>query len=283
MLLALYERGVRPDLIVGTSVGAINGAFIAARPPTRETAGELASIWRRTRRGQVFPVRPLRGLSGFLGSSNHLVPDSGLRRLVEACVGRARLEDLPIPLHVVAVDVITGEEVVLSAGSALDAVLASAAVPGVLPPVRWEGRQLIDGSVADDTPISQAITLGAREIYVLPTGHACALTAPPGSALGMSLHALSLLMHGRLVADITRYRDRAKIVVLPPPCPLAVSPVDFGQSDRLIAQALADARVFLASGGAELPPIRMRVHQHIDPSTRPRIHAARSETDHACG
>lgn len=282
MLLALYERGVRPDLIVGTSVGAINGAFIAARPPTLDTAGELASMWRRTRRGQVFPVRPLRGLSGFLGSSNHLVPDSGLRRLVEACVGRAHLEDLPIPLHVIAVDVITGEEVVLSAGPALDAVMASAAVPGVLPPVRWENRQLIDGSVADNTPISQAVALGAREIYVLPTGHACALTAPPGSALGMSLHALSLLMHGRLIADITRYEDRAKIVVLPPPCPLTVSPVDFGQADRLIAQASADARTFLAGRVAEHSPIRMRVHQHIDPPAGPGIHAHRSETDHAC-
>lgn len=84
MLGALYERDVRPDLIVGTSVGAINGAFIARRPPTMETATELADIWRRTRRAQVFPLRPLCGLAGFLGSRNHLVPDSGLRRLVEA-------------------------------------------------------------------------------------------------------------------------------------------------------------------------------------------------------
>lgn len=281
MLLALYERGVRPDLVVGTSVGAVNGAFIASRPPTPETARELASVWRRTRRGQVFPVRPLRGLSGFLGSSNHLVPDSGLRRLVQACVGRARLEDLPIPLHVVAVDVLTGEEVLLSAGRAVDAVLASAAIPGVLPPVRWEGRELVDGSVADNTPISQAVALGAREVYVLPTGHACALAAPPGSALGMSLHALSLLMHGRLVSDIARYRDRARIIVLPPPCPLAVSPVDFSHTDRLIARALADARAFLAGGGAERPPIRMRVHQHIDAPNGSPVQAARPEVDHA--
>lgn len=260
MLHALYERGVRPDFIVGTSAGAINGAFIASRPPKVETARELAAIWRKTRRGQVFPLRPLRGLIGFVGSSDHLVPGSRLRRLVETHVGQARLEELPIPLHVVAVDVLTGEELLLSAGLAADAVMASAAVPGVLPPVRWGNRLLIDGAVANNTPISHAVALGAREIYVLPTGHACALTAPPRSALGMSLHALSLLMHSQLIDDIARYRDHAKLVVLPPPCPLTVSPVDFGQADTLIGQALAGARAFLAEGGADSPPIRMRIH-----------------------
>lgn len=147
-------------------------------------------------------------------------------------MGHARLEELPIPLHVVAVDAISGEELLLSARSALEAIMASAAVPGVLPPVPWGDRLLIDGGVANNTPISQAIALGARKIYVLPTGHACALTATPGSALGMSLHALSLLMHARLMADIAQHRDRAKLVVLPPPCPLTVSPVDFGPGRR---------------------------------------------------
>lgn len=268
MLHALYERGVRPDLIVGSSGGAINGAFIASHPPTVESALELAAIWRQTRRGQVFPLRPLRGLIGFLGSSDHLVPGSGLRRLVESHVGQTRLEELPIPLHVVAVDVMTGEELLLSAGSTTDAVMASSAVPGVLPPVRWGNRLLIDGAVANNTPISQAVALGASEIYVLPTGHACALKTPPGSALGMSLHALSLLMHRQLIDDIARYRDHVKLVVLPPPCPLTVSPIDFSQADLLIEQALADARAFFAEGGITSGTIRTRIHQQLDPPMR---------------
>src|SRR5919198_2963590 len=110
MLRALYERAIEPDLIVATSAGAINGAFIATREQTVDTADELAEIWRFVRRGQVFPLNPLAGLLGFLGTRTHLVPDSGLRRLVTENVDHSRLEDLPVPLHVVAVDVITGEE-----------------------------------------------------------------------------------------------------------------------------------------------------------------------------
>ena len=96
-------------------------------------------------------------------------------------------------MHVVAVDVISGEELLLSRGPVVEAILASAAIPAVLPPVEWEGRMLIDGGVANNTPISQAVALGASRIYVLPSGHACSLEKPPTSALGMALHAVGLL------------------------------------------------------------------------------------------
>jgi predicted acylesterase/phospholipase RssA len=96
MLRALYERGIAPDLIVGTSVGAINGAFIASRPPAVETADELAEIWRCVRRGQVFALRPVSGLLGFVGSRDHLVPESGLRRLIAEHTAYDRLEQTPM-------------------------------------------------------------------------------------------------------------------------------------------------------------------------------------------
>src|SRR5215211_6319990 len=262
MLRALYERRIAPDLIVATSAGAINGAFIATRPQTVGTADALAATWRQVRRGQVFPLNPVTGFLGFLGARAHLVPDSGLRRLVEDHVQSGRLEDLPVPLHVVAVDVITGEEVLLSAGPLIDAVMASSAIPAVLPPVPWENRRLMDGGVANNTPISHAIALGAREIYVLPTGHACALERAPGTALGMALHALSLLTHSRLITDIELHRHDAKLVVLPPPCPLAIAAIDFGHAPELVERSLHDARVFLDDGGAERPAIRMRMHRH---------------------
>jgi NTE family protein len=262
MLRALYERGIAPELLVGTSAGAINGAFIASRPQTVETADALGEIWRGLRRGQVFPLNPLTGLLGFLGSRDHLVPDSALRRLIGRHVGHERLEQMPLPLHVVAVDVITGQELRLSSGAVVDAVMASAAIPAVLPPVSWDDRELMDGGVANNTPISHAIELGAQEIYVLPTGHACALEEPPRSALAMVLHALSLLTHRRLIDDIEKHRDEAKLVVLPPPCPLAISPIDFGHAETLIQRSFADASEFLDGGGAERPPIRMRMHRH---------------------
>lgn len=261
MLHALYERGIVPDVIVGTSAGAINGAFIASRPQTVQTAHELAAIWRGLRRGQIFPLNFLIGLLGFVGARDHLVPGSSLRKLVAEHDHGQHLEEMPIDFHVVAVDVLTGEELLLSTGPAVDAVMASAAIPAVLTPIEWQGRQLMDGGVANNTPISHAVALGAREIYVLPTGHACALEHPPASALGMALHALSLLTHSRLIADVELHRDRAKLVVLPPPCPLAIQPIDFAHADELIARSLSDAREFLDGGGAERPPIGMRMRR----------------------
>jgi NTE family protein len=265
MLQALYERDIVPQLIVGTSVGAVNGAFVASRPQTVQTAIELADIWRGVRRGQLFPLNPLSGLLGFLGSRDHLVPGSGLRKLLVAHTRHQRLEQIPIEFHVVAVDVVTGEELLLSRGPVLDAMLASAAIPAVLPPVAWGARTLMDGGVANNTPISHAVALGAREIYVLPSGHSCALEQPPSSALGMALHALTLLTQSRLIADIELHRDRAKLVVLPPPCPLGIQPIDFAHAEELIECSLSDARVFLDGGGAERPPIRMRMHSHSPP------------------
>ncbi|MGH2822201.1 MAG: patatin-like phospholipase family protein [Thermoleophilaceae bacterium] len=263
MLRALYQREITPDVIVGTSAGALNGAFIASRPQTTATADALAEVWRGLRRGQVFPLNPLTGLLGFLGSRDHLVPDSGLRRLISQHVERQELEEMPIPLHVVAVDVISGEELRLSRGPVLDAVLASAAIPAVLPPVPWGDRDLMDGAAANNTPISHAVELGAQRIYVLPTGHACALEDPPDGALGMALHAISLLTHRRLVDDIERHRADAHLIVLPPPCTLNIQPIDFGHADELIDLALRGARGFLDSGGETRPAIHMHMHRHV--------------------
>src|SRR4051794_20493681 len=83
MLQALYERGIAPDLIVGTSAGALNGAFVASRPQTVATAEALADVWRGLRRGMAFPLNPITGLTGFLGLRDHLVPASGLKAVIE--------------------------------------------------------------------------------------------------------------------------------------------------------------------------------------------------------
>jgi NTE family protein len=259
MLRALYERGIVPDFIVGTSAGALNAAFVASRPQTPATADALAHVWHSLRRGEVFPLNPLTGLLGFIGSRDHLVPASGLRRLIARYLEVERLEEMSVPLHVVAVDVITGEEQRLSKGPALEAVLASAAIPAVFPPVTWEGRELMDGGVANNTPISHAVELGAHEVYVLPTGHACSLEEAPRSSLGMALHALSLLTQRRMIDDVEKHKADAKLVVLPPPCPLAIPPIDFSQPDLLVRLGYENACEFLDGGGAERPPIRMQM------------------------
>ncbi len=269
MLHALFERGIAPDLIVGTSAGAINGAFIASREPTVETAEALADVWRGLRRGAIFPTNPVTGLLGFLGRSDHLVPDANLRRLIARHVEVDRLEQMGTPLHVVVTDVMTGEELGLSTGPAVDAVLASAAIPGVFAPVALGGRRLIDGGVSDNTPISHAIELGADEIYVLPTGYACALREPPRGALAMLLHAMSLLIQQRLHLEIELYSDHTKLIVLPPPCPQEVQPIDFSRADQLIQRAHTGSAAFLdwladhdVNGASTTPATRLLPHTH---------------------
>jgi NTE family protein len=272
MLEALYERDIRPDLIVGTSAGALNGAFIAERPQTVETAHELGEVWRHLKRGQVFPVNPLTGALGFLGARSHLVPDSGLRRLIRRHAVAERLEETYVPLHVIATDVLRGEDVRLSEGPLVDAVMASAAIPGVLPPVMWDGRALIDGGVANNAPLSHALELGADEIYVLPTGSPCELHEAPQSALAMLVHATGLLVGRRLAQEVATLNGEADVTVLPPPCPLSVQPTDFGHADLLIAQARADARVFLdrRERSSHVPAKRDRPSAAIESARRHR-------------
>jgi NTE family protein len=115
----------------------------------------------------------------------------------------------------------------------------------VFAPVEVDGRRLMDGGVANNTPISHAVELGADEIYVLPTGFACALTAHPRGALAMLLHAESLLIQQRLHVEIELYRDRAELVVLPPPCPQPIQPIDFAHAGELIERALSESRTYL--------------------------------------
>jgi NTE family protein len=282
MLDALYERRIRPDLIVGSSVGAVNGAFIASRPQMRRTAEELADVWRGIGRGAVFPLNPLTGLLGFLGARDHLVPDGNLRRLLREHMGFADLEDAAIPFHVIATEALSGREVRLSSGDALDAVMASTAIPAVFPPVSRKGVDLIDGGVANNAPISHAIELGAERVYVLPTGTACDLDDPPRGALGMLLHAMSLLVMRRLLVEIELLKDACELVVLPPPCPLSIAPIDFGHADELIRLGYTGASRHLRaveSGRADPAP-RMTMHDHGSPRAEVRTEPSTTQIEH---
>ncbi|HEU4568446.1 MAG TPA: patatin-like phospholipase family protein [Marmoricola sp.] len=266
MLLALAERGTIPDLIVGSSVGALNAAFLAADPSVAGVRG-LERVWRGLRRRDVFPLplRPLPGvaaLAAVAGRRSSLVDAGPLRRLVRRHLAFDRLEDAPVPVHVVATDVLTGHEVVLSEGPAVDAVLASAALPGVLPPVAVEDHLLVDGGVVDNSPISVAVELGAERVVVLPTGYACALTAPPRSALGTALHAVTLAVQRRLLLDVAALQDEVDLQVVPPLCPLAVSPADFSRSGELVERALASTRDWLDAPRVADQASQLALHRH---------------------
>jgi NTE family protein len=252
MLHALYEHRIQPDLLVGTSAGAINAAFIASRPQTPATAMQLGRIWRGLQREDVFPVSMSALIGGVCGRRDHLVPDHGLRRLVRRYIEFDDLADTPIPLHVVTFDVTEGREVLLSSGPAVDAVAAAASIPGVFPPVRIGDRQLIDGGVVNNTPISHAVELGAERVYVLPTQDPAARPVHiVRGALDAAVYGLGLLVGSRLKADIARYSSEAELIVLPAPNTGGVQPTSFEQSQRLMSEGLAAARDMLAPRGVD--------------------------------
>lgn len=262
MLQALSARGIVPDLIVGTSVGAVNGAWLAAGSSEQDLRA-LADVWRGLRRSDVFPTELFTGFAGFVGVRNHLVSNRGIRRIVQKNLRFDTLEEAPIPFYVIAADVLSGKDVRLATGPALDAVVASAAIPGLMAPVVVGGRPLMDGGAVNNTPISHAIELGATTVWVLTTGSACALVRPPGSALGMGLHGLTLAINQRIALDVERYEASAKLQLVPPLCPLTTSPADFGNASELIARAYAQTTEWLQQrvpsfGQAYL----LKPHQH---------------------
>jgi NTE family protein len=249
MLRALYERGVVADMLVGTSAGALNAAFVASRPQTPETALELARVWRDIRRDDIFPVSIRTIVRGLCGHRDHLVPDKALRREVRRYLEFEDLTEAAVPLHVVAFDLIEGREALLSEGPAVDAITAAASIPGVFPPVTIGERRLVDGGVVNNTPISHAIELGAERIYVLPTQERSRpLGRVPRGALDSAIYGIGLLLDGRLEADIARYSSKAELIVLPAPNPRQVQPTNFDHSRRLIGDALAATRALLAQG-----------------------------------
>ncbi len=261
MLYALVEAGLKPDFVVGSSVGAINAAHFAGAPDLAGVS-RLAEIWARLRRTDIFPLS-LSTLIGVLRQSGNIVDPSNLRRLLDAHLAFARLEEARLPLHVMATD-LQGMSVQLSTGPAVEAVLASAAVPGIFPPVTIDDRQLMDGAIAANTPLRMAAELGATRIVVLPTGYACALTGSPKGVIARMLHAVTLLIAWQLMHEIEAMSDGVTVHLAPALCPLAVSPYDFTASRQLIERARQSTKQWIDRGGLEHPAhaLELAAHHH---------------------
>ncbi len=262
MMLSLARNGIGADMVVGSSVGALNGAFYAG-DPTPGGVERLAEIWRGLRRNDVFPLT-WKTLLGFIWRRDFLIPHDGIRKLVDDHIPYRNLEDARLPVHIVTTDIITGDSVVFSEGSAAEAIVASTAIPGAFSPVHYKDHFLADGALSSNTPVRIAVKSGARRLIILPTGHACANDAPPVGALANALHALTLLIARQLVSELENLGPEIEFFVVPPLCPLTGSPYDFSRAAEHIERARLATDDWLAKGGLQQSriPLELRPHEH---------------------
>jgi NTE family protein len=236
---ALEQHGFVPDMIIGTSVGALNGAIVAAHPGT--AASWLDHVWTRLRRRDVFPL-------GYPPSLVSIFADHGLRRLIARAGLPSRIEQLAIPFTAVAMDLVTGAQALLDHGDLESALLASAAIPGVLPPVLREGRMLVDGGVIAFVPVRAAQQAGAASVVVVSTGPASwplRPTIPRRRAGAIAARAGLVMWHHQIERDLHEVSEHIPTVVLPTGIEAWPSPWNFRHSRRLISTASSAAGRFL--------------------------------------
>ena len=240
MLQVLTEHGFVPDRIFGSSVGAINGVGFAA-DPTREGVERMTQVWLHIRREDIYPQGRLHGPWLYLQQRDAVYANSGLRAIGAAGFPHESLEDAVVPVEVVATSLVDGGERWFTHGPAVDAVLASSAMPAIFPPVEIDGEKYIDGGVVDNVPIQRAIDAGATRIVVL----LCAppIFQPPVSRRPVEgmVNALFIAIHARFVRDMARLPEDVEVIVCMGPEGTSRDFDDFSTTEHLIALGRAEA------------------------------------------
>jgi NTE family protein len=262
MLAELMAADVHPDLIVGVSAGALNGAFLALDPRVT-TVERMAALWSRMTTREVLGLS-WRSLLGLVGIRDHVASANGLRALLKRELSDRRFADAAVPLHILCADLVTGADVVLCEGDVAEAVVASTAIPGVFPPAPYRGRFLVDGAVAESSPIAVAVALGATRVIVLPCGFSCAEKKISRGAVGRAMHAIALLGARQLRNDFNHYSNSIDMRIAPPLCPMSQSSYDYSNGADLIARARVSTRVWLDAGGLDRGdfPAQLTPHSH---------------------
>ncbi len=212
MLCALVERGIRADRVYGASVGAVNGAAYCG-DPTPEGMERLVKIWRDLKGEDVFPTGRVHGPWRYFQQRPAVHPNSGLRRIIEQGALFERLEEAVVPFEVVATSLEDGRECWLTHGSTVDALLASAAIPAILPPVRVGDDLMIDGGVVNNVPISRAIAAGASRIYVLLCGPLHYRPAMPKRPVEAVLAGFYIAVHARFARELASLPEGVEVIV----------------------------------------------------------------------
>lgn len=244
MLQALGERDIAPGVVAGTSVGSLNGAVVALDP--KGAANRLSHLWVRLTRGDVFPGGLLAQARTLQHTKTHLFHSTGLAAVIDNFLGQqATFEDLTLPFAAVAMDIATARPYVLREGPLLPALLASTAIPGLFPPVKFGSLQLYDGGLVSNVPMRQALAMGARSLVVLDCSFPGRLPDAPGSLAEVLMYTAMVAMRSQAVLEAPLVAAEVPVVYLPGPMPHPVSPLDFRQTSMLIEQAYEAARSFL--------------------------------------
>lgn len=256
MLRALMDADIKPDLVLGTSVGAVNGAFFAAQPGPERVA-RLEAVWTGLEASGVFEGSFAGRLSTALRSRTHFHSNEPLRRLLEGALGDFGFEDLAVRFECVAACIERAAEVWFRSGPVVPAVLASSAVPGLLPPVAYRGEHFLDGGLVDSVPAGRAVELGATRIFILHAGQAERTLNVPRQPWEVASVAFEISRRHRLHRTLADLPDGVEAHLLPsgamPPAGGDWSRYlryrDYGRTSDRIERAYRASAAYLGAAG----------------------------------
>ncbi len=240
MLQVLAEHGFVPDRIYGCSVGALNGVAFAS-DPTVEGVERMTRIWTGLRRDDVYPQGRLHGPWLYVQQRDSVYANSGLRKIMDEGFACELLEETLIPVEVVATSLVTGQERWFTRGSAVDAVLASAAIPAIFPPVELDDDRLIDGAVVNNVPIRRAIEGGATTIVVLLCSSPLYGPVLPKRPVEGMINALMISIHARFVREMAQLPPGVEVILCVGSDESVRDFDDFSSTESLITQGRTEA------------------------------------------
>jgi len=214
MVHALEQAHVRPDIVVGTSVGAINGAVLAAAPPG-QAARRLAQLWGSPHARSVFGRGTVARLRELARTGVALHSSAPLREVLDAQLGTICIEELPVRFQCCAARIEDAAEQWFDHGPLVEAVLASSAVPGLLPPVQRDGVHYLDGGLVNSIPLGRAVELGARRVFVLQVGRIEQPLRAPRRPWEVAAVAFEIARRHRFARDLAEVPDGVEVHVLP--------------------------------------------------------------------
>src|SRR5579862_6194928 len=213
MLRALAEAGIRPDLVVGTSIGALNGAFVAADPA--RAASRLGRMWQGQELRQVFSENLWGRAARLVRSGTHLHSLEPLGRMLKDALPGKDFADLVLPFQCVAASIETASGRWFAAGPVVPAILASCSVPGLLPPVEIDDQHYFDGGLVDSIPVGRAVALGASVVYVLQVGRIESALEVPTRPWEVGLVAFEIARRHRFHEEMSSLPSDVRVHILP--------------------------------------------------------------------